>query len=53
VLNILRHRFEREFLDRLMEKVEFNEIVDDIYAGRSNPFMAGNELYEQFSNHQS
>jgi hypothetical protein len=33
--------------------VEFNEIVDDIYAGRSNPFMAGNELYEQFSNHQS
>ena len=51
VLNILRHRFEREFLDRLMEKVEFNKIVDDIYAGRSNPFMAGNELYEQFANH--
>ncbi len=53
VLNILRHRFEREFLDRLMEKVEFNKVVDDIYAGRSNPFMAGNELYEQFANHQS
>jgi len=49
VLNILRHRFEREFLDRLMEKVEFNKVVDDIYAGRSNPFMAGNELYEQFA----
>lgn len=53
VLNILRHRFEREFLDRLMEKVEFNKVVDDIYAGRSNPFIAGNELYEQFANHQS
>jgi len=53
VLNILRHRFEREFLDRLMERVSFNEIVDDIYTGRSNPFMAGNELYEQFADSQS
>ncbi len=38
-------------LDRLMEKVEFNKVVDDIYAGRSNPFAAGNELYEQFADH--
>jgi LAO/AO transport system kinase len=52
VLNILHDRFEREFLDRLMKKVSFNEIVDDIYAGRSNPFRIGNELYEQFANHQ-
>jgi LAO/AO transport system kinase len=49
VFNILRHRFEREFLDRLMEKVEFNKVVDDIYAGRSNPFMAGNALYRKFA----
>jgi len=51
VLNILHQRFQREFLDRLIEKVEFNKVVDDIYAGRSNPFIASNELYERFANH--
>ncbi len=53
VLNILHRRFEQEFLERLMQKVQFDKIVDDIYSGRSNPFLAGNELYEQFADSQS
>jgi len=51
LLNTLRHRFQREFLDRLTKRVEFNRVIDEIYAGRSNPFTAGNKLYEKFANH--
>ncbi len=49
LLNIVRNRFEQEFLNRLPENIEFNHIVDDIIAGKTNPFAAGDELYKQFS----
>lgn len=49
ILNALRSRFQREVLDRLTEKMEFSKIVGDVYAGRSNPFTVGDELYERFA----
>ncbi|MFQ6008649.1 MAG: hypothetical protein ACE5K8_06825, partial [Candidatus Zixiibacteriota bacterium] len=48
VLNILRERFQLQFLDNVAEKAEFKKIVDDVYAGRVNPFLAGEELYHRF-----
>ncbi len=50
VLNILRERFQQQFFDHVAEKSEFKEIVDDVYAGRMNPFVAGEKLYRQFTN---
>ncbi|MEW5993528.1 MAG: methylmalonyl Co-A mutase-associated GTPase MeaB [Candidatus Zixiibacteriota bacterium] len=49
VLNILRQRFQREFLDQLMDQPDFRNVVDKIYAGRIDPFRAGDELYEKFA----
>jgi LAO/AO transport system kinase len=48
ILNVLRDRFQREALDRLTEKIEFEKIINDVYAGQTNPFTAGDQLFEQF-----
>jgi LAO/AO transport system kinase len=48
VLAIIRERFQQEFFNHLTEKVEFDKVVDEIYAGRIDPFTAGNELYQKF-----
>lgn len=49
ILNTLLSRFQQEFLDHLTEQAQFDKIIDDIYAGRSDPFAAGKELYELFA----
>ena len=48
ILNILKNRFQREFLDTLASQVSFGQIVDDIYQGRKNPFEVGENLYDTF-----
>lgn len=48
VLNILKHRFEKQFLERLAGKEEFREIIDEIADGGTNPFSVGDELYARF-----
>jgi LAO/AO transport system kinase len=48
ILNILRNRFQRDFLDNLAGQVTFEEIVEDIYRGRKNPFQVGENLYDTF-----
>jgi len=48
IINILRNRFQREFLDTLAGQVSFEQIVDDIYYGRQNPFQVGEDLYDAF-----
>ncbi len=48
VLMILKNRFQREFLDSLTAAPEFDRMVEEIIAGRTNPFDAGETLYLKF-----
>ncbi|MDH3891945.1 MAG: methylmalonyl Co-A mutase-associated GTPase MeaB [candidate division Zixibacteria bacterium] len=49
ILAILSHRFRREFIDRLAEQVDFDQIVDDVYRGRSDPYLVADELYQTYA----
>lgn len=46
---ILKTRFQKEFLDRLSIKVDFNEIVEQIYIGQANPYKVSEELFDKYS----
>ena len=48
VLMILKNRFQRDFLDSLAAAPEFDRMVEEIIAGRANPYDAGETLYLQF-----
>ena len=48
ILMILKNRFEREFLDLLADKVNFDEIIQSILAGTTNPYAVSDELYARF-----
>jgi LAO/AO transport system kinase len=49
ILSIMKHEFQREFLERLGKDVDFEAVIDDIMRGKTNPFKVGEELYRQFS----
>lgn len=49
LLHHLQSRFEREFLESLGTKTEFDRIIDDIITGKSDPYKSGDELYSRFS----
>ncbi|UCE25607.1 MAG: methylmalonyl Co-A mutase-associated GTPase MeaB [Candidatus Zixiibacteriota bacterium] len=49
ILSILKNQFQREFLERLGAEIDFEEIVDRIMKGQTNPFKVGDELYASFS----
>ncbi len=49
ILNIIRFRFQREFLDRIGEETPFADIINDIHNGRTNPYRVAGELYEKFA----
>jgi len=46
--NILRNRFQREFIETLDGRKEVEKLIADIQAGKSNPYQASEELYERF-----
>lgn len=48
IIAILKNKFEKEFLGKLPDKVDFEEIIDQIYAGESNPYQIGKELFDEF-----
>ncbi|MEK7774785.1 MAG: methylmalonyl Co-A mutase-associated GTPase MeaB [Candidatus Zixiibacteriota bacterium] len=48
VLNVLKHRFQAEFLNGMAEKIEFEKRIDEILLGKSNPFVLSDELYARF-----
>jgi LAO/AO transport system kinase len=50
ILSILRNRFQREFLERLGDKVAFDQIIEDIAEGRANPYEVAEDFYARFSN---
>jgi LAO/AO transport system kinase len=49
ILAILSQRFRREFIDRLADQVDFDQIVEDVYRGRSDPYQVSDELYKTFA----
>jgi len=49
ILNILKNRFQREFLERLDPETGLEPLVGEILSGATNPFEVGDRLYEQFS----
>lgn len=48
IIAILKNRFEKEFLDKLTENVDFNKITNKILQGETNPYKVGKELFENF-----
>jgi LAO/AO transport system kinase len=49
VLNIVKNRFQTEFLERLTSKRELDEAVEAILNGGTNPYRVSDELFETFS----
>lgn len=49
ILAILSNRFRREFIDRLGKEIEFENFMDDIQQGRTNPYQLSDELFDKFS----
>lgn len=49
LLHIVKQRFHREFLDHLTADSELDQIADSIRSGKTNPYAAGEELYQRFA----
>ncbi|UCD63723.1 MAG: methylmalonyl Co-A mutase-associated GTPase MeaB [Candidatus Zixiibacteriota bacterium] len=49
ILSILKHQFQKEFLERLAGEVDFEDVIDGILSGKTNPFQVGQELFDRFS----
>jgi LAO/AO transport system kinase len=49
LLHHLQSRFQQEFLDSLGGRTEFDRLIDDIVAGKADPYHTGNELYAKFA----
>jgi LAO/AO transport system kinase len=48
ILNIIKSRFQRDFLERLSSEMEFDQIVNGVLSGDTNPYQISEELYRQF-----
>ncbi len=49
VLNVLYHRIQKEFLDRVSDDTTFAEAVERIYRGETNPYTVGDELFHKLT----
>lgn len=49
LVNILRYHFRCDFLDPMIDRVEFGQAVEAIVQGETDPFTAGEQLYRQYS----
>lgn len=52
VLNLVRSRFQREFLDHLTSESVLESMLDDIRSGRTNPYAVSEQFYQQFLGRQ-
>ncbi len=48
IRNIVKSRFQKEFLNRLTEETKFDKAIEDIRAGKTDPFKVGNLFYDEF-----
>jgi LAO/AO transport system kinase len=48
ILNILKNRFQREFIGRMTGEMDFDQLLDEIRSGSTSPFEVSDRLYRQF-----
>ncbi len=48
ILNILKNRFQREFIETLNSGFSFDELLDDIVKRQISPFVVSEKLYQKF-----
>ncbi|MCH9023793.1 MAG: methylmalonyl Co-A mutase-associated GTPase MeaB [candidate division Zixibacteria bacterium] len=48
IMSLLQSRFRQEFLDQIDSGEKIESYLDDIVSGKSDPFAAGEKLYQQF-----
>lgn len=48
IINVLRYRFEREFIDRVEAGDEFQAHLDRIFRGETDPYSVGDALYRKY-----
>ena len=53
LLHVVRQRFQREFLEHFVSDAELDRLVEEVQSGRSNPYLAGGQLYRHFSERTS
>ncbi len=53
ILAVLQSRFKKEFLDHFDTGDVLTKVVDDIISGKSNPYLAGENLYRKFANQKA
>jgi LAO/AO transport system kinase len=49
LLNLLSHRFRSEFMHRVSQEMDFEQLLDEIIARRANPYEVGEQLFARFS----
>jgi LAO/AO transport system kinase len=49
IIAILKNRFEKEFLEKLITASELEEQIQGIIEGETNPYHISNQLFEKFS----
>jgi LAO/AO transport system kinase len=49
IIAILKNRFEKEFLEKLITNSELEEQIKGIIEGETNPYDISNQLFEKFS----
>jgi LAO/AO transport system kinase len=52
ILAIIRNRFQSDFLERLESEMNFDELLDEILEGKSDPYAVSDRLYRRFSGQQ-
>lgn len=48
ILNIIKSRFQQDFLERLSSEMEFGQVVNGVLSGETNPYKISEDLYRQF-----
>lgn len=48
IINVLKNRFQREFIEDLGDDTELDRLVSDIRDGKTNPFEVGDRLYQRY-----
>lgn len=48
IMSLLQSRFRQEFLDQIDSGEKIESYIDEIVSGKSDPFAAGESLYQQF-----
>jgi LAO/AO transport system kinase len=53
ILNLLKNRFQHEFLNHVIGDEGFQRVVDDVIEGSANPYEVADRLYRQFNEQQT